>query len=203
MRRQRTIACLGFSANPPHEGHLDLAKFVLRRGGVDEVWLIPCARHRFKRDLLPEKHRWEMTKLMERSKIKACDIELQRGGISYTIDTIRELKRRYPAYTFLWIIGSDIVVDRSYRRWYQWSQLLRLTKFLVVERPGFPFHVKVRLPKCFRILKGGPELKLRRRISSTYIRNRLKKNLPINGFVTKKVEKYLGKMKSVTVSMRK
>ena len=146
-RIHKKIACLGFSAYPPHVGHLDLAKFVLRYGRVDEIWLIPCAKHRFKRSLLPARHRWAMTRLMERPKIKACDIELRRGGTSYTIDTIRELKQRYPTYTFLWIIGSDIVVNWSYRRWNKWRALSHLATFLVVERPGFFLHANMRLPK--------------------------------------------------------
>lgn len=191
----KRIACLGFSANPPHIGHLEIAKKILARRDIDEVWLIPCRKHKFKKGLWSVKHRWAMTKLMEGSGIRACDIEIKMMGISYTIDTICELQRKYPRHSFSWIIGSDIILTKSYLRWHQWSRLSRLATFLVVQRPSFPLSKKQRLPRCFKILN----IKCSKNISSTMIRERMKKGLPIKRLVTPRVEKYIKNLKSKTV----
>ncbi len=181
----KKVACLGFSANPPHVGHLDAAKQILRHADTDEVWLIPCNQHNFKRGLWSKKHRWAMTKLMEGQRIKACDIELQRKGISYTIDTVREIKKKYPNYFFTWIIGSDIIADKNYLRWHKWRELSRLITFWVIQRPGFLIKKK-RLSRCFNILNiKAPD------VSSTMIRDRLNKGLSIKQLVTPKVERYI------------
>ena len=185
--KRKKIACLGFSANPPHLGHLLVAQQVLDFTGVDEVWLIPCFQHVFDKQLIRAEFRWEMTKMMERPKIKACDIELQRKKKSYTIDTVLALKKRYPAYQFSWIIGSDLIKDESYKKWGRWKELEQEINFWVFPRKGFVLDKP--LASCFNLISSS-NLVISN-ISSTIIRERLRKGLSIKGLVTPEVEDYI------------
>ncbi len=126
-----------------------------------------------------------MVKLMEQSGIKCSDVEFLRKGISYTIDTVRILKKMYPSMRFVWVIGSDIIKDQSYKKWKNWQKLAKEIKFWIVQRKGFEVR-KQSLPACFALLP--IETK---NISSTLVRERLKKGLSIKGLVIPKIEKYI------------
>ncbi|KKU86702.1 MAG: nicotinate (nicotinamide) nucleotide adenylyltransferase [Candidatus Wildermuthbacteria bacterium RIFCSPHIGHO2_01_FULL_47_27] len=180
---KKKICCLGFSANPPHLGHLGAAMLVLRKKMADEVWLIPCFEHSFGKPLIPARHRWKMAKLMEGPRIKASRIELRRRRKSYTIDTVRSLKKQHPAHEFFWMVGADIIKTKSYLNWRNWKELSREIKFIVIKRPGFAVK---KLPRGF-ILAGGASPK----ISSTEIRERIRRRVSIRGLVPQKVKEYI------------
>ncbi len=186
------IACLGTSANPPHLGHLEIAKQILKQNLVDQVWLIPCRKHVFNKKLWPRQFRWEMVKMLEQPGIKACDIELQRKGKSYTFDTVIALKEKYPQHKFYWIVGSDLVVSGEYKKWEIWPQLKKEIQFLLIQRPGYSI-AKVR-EKCF--IKTGIRGNY---ISSTLIRERLKKSLEINDLVPLKIAQYIKYLKKYSL----
>lgn len=199
------IACLGTSANPPHLGHLAAARQILKSApigpasagsktplsGVDEVWFIPCYKHAFAKHLIPWQHRLKMIKMMEGPRIKICDIE-KENGFSYTIKTLENLRKKYPEHQFSWAVGSDMILSNEYKKWKNWKELSRLVKFYVVQRPGYPLQ-KEKLPKCFEILPAIPFLM--KDISSTLIRERLKRGLSISNLVISKVERYIIKNK--------
>ena len=130
-----------------------------------------------------------MLKLMEEPRIKCSDIEFQRKGISYTIDTVRALKKIYPRHEFVWVIGSDLVKDKSYRKWEKWKELTNEIKFWVIQRRGFEINASSLL-SCFVLL----DIKTLN-ISSTLIREQLKNKLSIKGMVPSKVEKYISEKK--------
>lgn len=113
IRRKKHIACLGFAANPPHFGHLWMAKRALEESGVEEVWLIPCGSHSFAKLLFPKRHRLKMAKLLQMPRIRVSTIEMRRRGPSYTIDTVRQLKEKFPSYSFVWVVGSDIISSKG------------------------------------------------------------------------------------------
>ena len=181
----KKIGCLGLSANPPHLGHLKAARLILHKKLVDEVWLIPCFRHAFDKNLVSSKHRWRMTQLLEQNNIKAKDIELRREGKSYAIDTIRTLRKKYPQCKFFWIIGSDIIRSGEYKKWKDWEKLKKLAALIVVHRPGFPVGKQAFGRK---IVPG-----IKRKISSTEIRKRIKEGSSIDGLVPVPVKKYIQK----------
>lgn len=181
----KKIGCLGLSADPPHCGHLAIARLLLKKKLVDEVWLIPCYEHSFGKLLCPSKHRWEMTKLLEESGIKACDIEILRKGKSYTADTVRILKEKYRGYQFFWVLGSDIVKSGSYKKWKDWQGLSLSVNFLIISRPGF---IAKELPSGFILVEGSGS-----DISSTEIRKRIGRGLPIDNLVTPRIKKYIKK----------
>jgi len=183
------IACLGTSANPPHLGHVEIARRILKNKLVDEIWLIPCYRHAFNKKMLPWKYRWQMIKMLETPKIKACDIESRLKQKSYTINTVLALKKHYQQHTFYWLIGSDIVFSGEYKKWKNWPRLKREIKFIVVKRTGYPLPSK--LPRYFINSK----TLTHRNISSTEIRRKLSQNLSITALVPKKIAFYLKYLK--------
>lgn len=180
------------SANPPHLGHLTVAKNLLKTKLVDEVWLIPCWRHSFGKKLAGSRHRWKMVKMMERPpKIRVSDIEFRRKGISYTIDTVKILKQKHPEHHFFWLIGSDIVKDQSYKKWKDWPVLAKLIKFMVVQRPGYEI-IKNPLPYSFVFLPIGVKAP---DISAAEIRRRLKSGLSVKKLTTPEIVRYISKNK--------
>lgn len=180
---KKKIGCLGLSANPPHLGHLGIAEKVLEKRLVDEVWLIPIFKHSFGKKLARVEDRWQMVKFLKGDKIKINDIELQRKGKSLTIETVKILIEKYPSCEFTWIIGSDIVKSREYKRWDNWDELFSLTKFIVVSRPGFEVE---KLPTGF-IEAGFPSVD----ISSSEIRERIAGGLCIDRLVPKQIREYI------------
>lgn len=180
---RKRIGLLGLSANPPHNGHLEAVQLILKKKLVDVVWLVPCYNHPFDKTLIFSKHRWKMSLLMENEKIKVSDMEFRLKGISYTIKTVKALKEEYPDCDFLWIVGSDIVKNKNYKKWKDWQELSLLVNFLVVPRAGI--KIKKAL-SGFILVKGKVS-----DISSTEIRERIGRGLPIDNLVLPKIKEYI------------
>ena len=185
--RSRRIGLLGLSANPPHNGHLEAARLILRKKLADVVWLIPCYNHPFDKTLISSEHRWKMALLMESKKIKVNDAEFKLKGVSYTIKTVKALKKKHPDCDFLWIVGFDIVKNKSYKRWKDWKELSSLINFLAVPRTGIKI---TKTASNFILVKGRVS-----NVSSTEIRERIGRGLPINGLVPHKIKEYIEKHK--------
>lgn len=184
-QNNKRIGLLGLSADPPHCGHLEMARLLLGKRVVDEVWLIPCFAHSFGKPLSAPAHRWAMIKLLEEPGIKACNIEISRKKISYTIDTVRILKEKYPNCQFFWVTGSDIVRSGSFLRWKNWKALSFLTDFLMVLRKGY--EIQKRYPG-FTLVPGQIS-----DVSSSEIRERIRHGLPVTGLVPPKVKEHIKK----------
>ena len=95
------IGIYGGAFNPPHTGHIRAAKFGVQALNLDKLLLIPSCSSPHKPlpsgSARPEE-RLEMTKLWAGEKMEVCDIELSRGGTSYTYETVEQLKKQYPSY---------------------------------------------------------------------------------------------------------
>ena len=128
-----------------------------------------------------------MAKFLESRRIKVSDVEIKRFGISYTIDTIIILRKKFPDYQFFWVLGSDIVKLGTYKKWRDWKKLASLANFLAVDRSGFRIN---KLPDGFTFVKGKIS-----DISSTKIRERLRRGLAIDNLVPPKVKEYIQKHK--------
>ena len=185
MKESKKIGLLGLSANPPHNGHLEAAKLLLKNRKVDEVWLIPCRKHSFGKVMASRIHRWQMAKLLEEPGIKISDVEIRRPGKSFTVDRVEILKKEYPDYRFFWVVGSDIVKFASYKKWKCWRKLSSSIKFLVVPRGGFKIN---KIPSGFIVVRGRGS-----NISSTEIREKIRCGLPIDDLVHPKVSEYIKK----------
>src|SRR5581483_6286412 len=104
------IAILGGSFDPPHLGHILIARQVIERANMDEVWLMPnyntSAHHAvFQKKLSPVADRLAMATLLEQKKIKASDFEIENNQKSLAIVTLTLLSKQYPEHTFYWITG--------------------------------------------------------------------------------------------------
>jgi nicotinate-nucleotide adenylyltransferase len=132
------VGILGGTFNPIHLGHLLIAQDAMEQARLDRVIFIPAAKpaHKSAAGLAPARHRLRMVKLAIRGndRFTVDDIEIRRGGKSYAVDTVTELKRRNPEARFYFIIGSD-----SLRELHLWKNIARLAKictFVVLPRPG-------------------------------------------------------------------
>jgi nicotinate-nucleotide adenylyltransferase len=133
------IGILGGTFNPPHIGHLVLAQEVKEKIGLDRVLFIPT-------NVPPHKEN-KGTSSLDRLKMvtlaiqgnknfKVLDLEIERGGISYTVDTVRELKNKYPKIKFYLIVGSDLAND--FPTWKYFRELKESIKIVVAERKDYP-----------------------------------------------------------------
>ncbi len=177
------IGILGGSFNPVHHGHLVLATRVAEALRLDRVLFVPAAIQPLKRrdTLAPARHRWAMLKAALRGnpKFRACDLEIRRGGVSYTVDTLREIGRRAKASLYL-ILGADAL--ELLPRWREAAEVRRLASLVVAARSG----LRVR-PGMPNIVIGMPLLE----ISGTEIRRRVRKGLSIRYLVPDAVERYI------------
>ena len=131
------IGILGGTFDPVHNGHLAAARQLLGVANLDQVWLMPNATppHRTAVPVAPADDRMRMVELAVAGQngVLASRTEVDRGGISYTIDTIRQLAREYPRQRFAFLIGSDAAVQ--IRSWHDAEALLAEGYFVIFNRP--------------------------------------------------------------------
>lgn len=184
--------CFGGSFNPIHVGHLICARHVAERLGFESVVLIPSAQPPHKpgaADLAPTEHRLAMCQLAA----LGCDgfvvdnLETQRTGPSYTIETARELKR-CGWDRVSWLIGADML--RSLPTWHEPAALLREVDFVVVARPGWSFDWET-LPEPYRTLRDRVVEAPLIDVSATEIRRRVRDGLPIDFLTPEPVVRYI------------
>ena len=147
------VLCFGGAFNPIHHGHLICARAVAEAKGFDLLVLIPTGKPPHKpgaMDLAPAPDRLEMCRLAisESPQFAVDEIELDRPGPSYTLDTARELARRGWDKTH-WLIGADMLLYLPY--WHQPAELVREVDLIVMARPGWKLDWQT-LPGEFRSL---------------------------------------------------
>ncbi len=133
------IGILGGTFNPPHIGHIVLAKEIYEKLKLDKVLLIPTNIPPHKESEGAEADlRLKMLELSakETPAFEVLDIELKRGGVSYTIDTVKELKKIYPQDELYLIVGSDLA--NGFSSWKDFDQLRKLVKIVVAQRDNAP-----------------------------------------------------------------
>lgn len=143
------LGLLGGSFNPIHNGHLAIAGFARDRLNLDRVLFIPTGDPPHKREgsLAPAKDRLEMVRLAvaSTSAFGLSDVELQRAGKSYTIDTVRMLQRQFGSSTDLYfLIGLDAFLEIP--SWKDPRKLLSLCRFVILPRPGQSFQSLATIP---------------------------------------------------------
>lgn len=128
------IGIFGGSFNPIHSGHVGVALRAASEHSLDKVLVIPAARNPFKGESGLNALRWTLVEYACAGypKLEPCDIELRRGGKSYTIDTVRAIRSMYPDDELFFIIGEDNVSELS--RWKDPEELMRLVKFVTFPR---------------------------------------------------------------------
>lgn len=129
------IAVIGGTFDPIHMGHLAMAKHVLRHHLVDEVWFMVAQETPLKERKISSFH--DRAAMCERAvrpyrHMKVCTLEQELPGMSYTIRTVKELKKRWPAHTFVWLIGGDQAAQLD--KWKDIEQLVNEIQFFVFPR---------------------------------------------------------------------
>ena len=182
------VGILGGSFDPPHLGHLLVARQTLGIMNLDQVWLMPYFAHSWDSTFSSADDRLSMTKLTEEKKIIVSKEEIGNKTKSYTIDTVRRLKQKF-SHTFFWIIGSDELKD--FKRWKDYQELVKEITFLVFPRKGYPLPD---IPSQGFRLVSSPDL-VTSNISSTIIRSRLLKGLSVKELISEPVLAYITKHK--------
>ena len=173
------LGIYGGSFDPVHLGHLLVAQAAVEELGLDKLFFIPAAQSPFKPESKPApasvRLRLLRLALVGRTNCEIDEQEIKRGGVSYTIDTLRDYRKRFPEVELFYLIGTDHVAKLN--GWREPAELAKLAEFVVIPRPG---EKPVNFPPLFRgrQLKGFPLA-----VSSLEIRARLKVGLPIEPLV--------------------
>jgi nicotinate-nucleotide adenylyltransferase len=188
------VGIFGGTFDPIHLGHLITAQSVREIRGLDKVIFIPAfiSPHKSEVKTSSPEDRLNMIKLAIEgvSFFDYSDIEIQKGGVSYTVDTPRELKSKYDQIEF--IIGYDNIF--TFHTWKDPDEILKLTKVVVLKRRSShppPFEDKYVRQAEFVETRGIE-------ISATDIRERVKNEMPINFLVPPNVMEYIYKHKLYT-----
>lgn len=136
-RRRARIGLLGGSFNPAHAGHRHIAALARRYLALDQVWLMVSPGNPLKpvAGMASVGARLASARAVaDGRRVVASAIE-QRLGTRYTIDTLRQLRRRFPRVRFVWIAGADILTQLP--RWQRWRAIARLVPIAILPRPGY------------------------------------------------------------------
>lgn len=169
------IGLFGGAFNPVHLGHLLVARAAFEELELERLFFIPAFQSPFKQDTPPApaelRLQWLRLALAGQCRYEIDEQEIARGGVSYTIDTVRNYVRKFPSARLFCIIGLDNVPHLT--DWREAAELAKLAEFVAIPRPG---QISPSFPKPFvgRTLKGFPL-----EISSSAIRARVKAGLPI------------------------
>lgn len=184
------IGIFGGTFNPPHNGHLALARAFLKQARLDEVWLLVSPQNPFKaNDNLPsDAWRLQLVKAAVEGEegLRASDFEFHLPKPSYTWNTLQALTAAYPDCTFTLLVGGDNWA--AFDRWAHPEEILSHHDLYVYPRPGCTPDAAT-LPHRVHLLTG--QLL---DISSTDIRRRMKNGESIAGLVPKGVERELNKI---------
>lgn len=135
----QTLGIFGGTFDPPHLGHLIVAAHVREAMHLDRMMFIPAAvpPHKRDREITPGPARLAMVQAAIEGDPRsvASDIELKRGGVSYTIDTIRSLRQDMPGTQFTVLIGMDNLLD--FLSWKEPQAILDQATIVVMTRPGY------------------------------------------------------------------
>ena len=189
MSKRKKICLFGGTFDPPHIGHLLVAQTIFEAENFDKVVFIPTFKTPRKNNISDIKDRLAMLRMGVTSNpnFEISDLEIQRGGTSYTIDTIREYKsdQNYDSRELYYLIGSDSL--QTFHIWKEPREILDESQVIVALRPGFrPSDIsnwilrKVRFANIPRF-----------EISSSTIRSRWQENKTIRYMVTQPVWEYI------------
>ena len=181
----KKIGILGGTFNPVHNGHLVMAQTALEKLKLDKVIFVPSflPPHKTARHVLGPRDRYQMVRLAIKGnpRFTVSDFEIKRPGKSYSIDTVKYLREQFSCETKLFfIIGGDSL--RALPMWKDIDDLLLLTRFVVVNRPGFLEKSEIKVKSI-----NMPGLD----ISSSYLRKRLASKRSIRYLVPEAVLRFI------------
>ena len=131
------IGIYGGSFDPVHNGHLHLAETAMKKLSLDEIIFMPANISPFKQDkadVTSGRDRYEMLRLAleDRENMSVSDYELNQTGVSYTVCTLRHMKKLYPDSQLVLLMGSDMLM--SFERWYCWQEIMEYAELGCISR---------------------------------------------------------------------
>jgi nicotinate-nucleotide adenylyltransferase len=175
------IAIYGGTFDPIHHGHLILARQALEELNLDLVTFVPAAESPFKTNhqSAPAEHRLEMARLATENEpgFVVDSLEIERGGTSFSIDTVLAIRKKFPGSELFFLLGEDNADHLA--QWHRFGELEKLVRFVVLSRTN------KRLPKHYPVVHRHFE------ISSTEIRNRVANRRQITYLVPEVVLRYI------------
>jgi len=185
------IGLMGGTFDPIHLGHLVAAECAMEAASLDEIRFMPTYQPPHKsgdQGATPDERR-AMVELAIASqpKFRLEPIELDRGGVSYSVDTAAELATREPNSQFFWIIGGDMV--QYLPQWHEIEKLAGIVSFIGLHRPGYPIR-QAELPPFLHAKLQFAEMPALD-ISSTDIRQRCREGRSIRYIVPEEVRRFI------------
>lgn len=181
---KKRVGILGGTFNPPHIGHLIIADQVCHQLGLEKVYFMPSANppHQDEKKAIDANHRLRMVELAieDNANFAIEKAEIERGGKSYTYDTLVKLKEDHPDTEYYFIIGGDMV--EYLPKWHRIDELAQLVEFVGVNRPGYPIASPYSI-----IWVDVPSID----VSSTSLRKNLKNNCSVNYLIPEKTLSYI------------
>jgi nicotinate-nucleotide adenylyltransferase len=184
------LGVMGGTFDPVHHGHLVAASEVQARFGLDEVVFVPTGQpwQKDDREVSPAEHRYLMTVIATASnpRFTVSRVDIERGGLTYTIDTLRDLQAQRPADELFFITGADALAQIL--SWKDAEELFDLAHFIGVTRPGYALS-ESGLPADRVTLQEVPAMA----ISSSDCRSRVERAEPVWYLVPDGVVQYINK----------
>lgn len=183
------VLLYGGSFDPPTHAHLIVPEWVMGEIGAAQTWFILANRNPMKNqsDVSAADLRLKMltSALKAYPEFRVLTLELERGGVSYTVDTLRELKEQYPENPFALLLGEDALQD--FPRWKEPQRITELAELVTVQRPGWEGD-ELSAEIAGRVRKiDMPGLEL----SSTLVRSRITEGKPWKSLVPESVSRII------------
>jgi nicotinate-nucleotide adenylyltransferase len=182
------IGVLGGTFDPIHIGHLIIAQEALWQCGLDRVLFMVTAQPPHKKaPKAGAEDRYAMVELALNGTrgFQPSRLEIERGGNSYTVQTLHELHRVYPEAAHYWIVGGDSLLE--FRMWEDPDDVIRLANLIVAPRPGFDLSKVDPALGGKVIVLDSPQVG----ISSTEVRRRIQEGAPVRFLIPRVVEEYI------------
>ncbi len=194
------IGILGGSFDPVHHGHLGVARAVADSLGLERVLLMPAAQAplrdaavRATGEQRAAMLRLALKELAEREgerRLEVDERELRRGGVSYTVDTLRALRAERPGDEWVWIVGADQLARLG--TWREPAELARLAEWAAYARPGFDWsELAVSAVEGLRVRRVEPVRGAVWDLSSSAVRERVARGEDVRGLLPDKVVEYI------------
>lgn len=179
---------MGGTFDPIHHGHLVAASEVQQKFGLDEVIFVPTGQPWMKSDVSPGEHRYLMTVIATAAnpRFTVSRVDIDRAGPTYTVDTLRDIRKARPNADLFFITGADAVAQIL--EWKDVEEVWSLAHFVAVSRPGHALSISG-LPKAGVSSLEVPALA----ISSTDCRGRVGRGFPVWYLVPDGVVQYISK----------
>ena len=176
------IAVFGGAFDPPHLGHLTIARQLLKQHLANEVWFLPVKNHPFSKNLSAEEHRLAMLELMIEAQMRIETYELEQETVSYTYKSLKALVKQHSQHRFSFVIGSDNL--QKFPEWDHATELAEQFQIFVYPRKTYPLSP---LLINMQIIENVPEIE----VSSTQIKELVKQGSDIKELVTPDILRYI------------